>query len=192
LLSPPLAGGAAKGNIEGRSVSAGFADALVLGDAPKLSDAVTDAGLGLSAGFAKVNEAADPVLVGPGAEAEATSGGAPNPTDLGSEDEAFFCSCNLALIFAIASASKSCFSHFEKVLYPRVGLSLAAVPPGANGLYADATRRLDEAWASGKASMRSPTLVAIDSRNRRRFGAGDSWAAADAQRRFLPFIDGES
>lgn len=113
MLSPPFVGGTKKGNVEGRTASAGFAGAFVLGVAPKLTDAATGAGAGLSAGFAKANEAGDPALVGPGAEAEATSGGAPNPSDLGSEDEAFFCSCNLAFIFAIASASKSCFSHFE-------------------------------------------------------------------------------
>ena len=39
--------------------------------------------------------------------------------------------------------------------------------------------------------MWSPTVVAIDSR-KRRFGAGDSWAVADAQSKFLPFTDGES
>jgi hypothetical protein len=101
----------------------------MLGNAPKLNEAVTGVGPGLSAGFANVNEAAEPVLVGPGAEAEAASGGAPKPTDLGSDEDAFFCSCSLARIFAIASASKSCFSHFEKVLKPplRVGLSIAPV-----------------------------------------------------------------
>lgn len=37
---------------------------------------------------------------------------------------AFFCSCILARILAIASASRSCFSHFEKPRKPgRVGLS---------------------------------------------------------------------
>lgn len=37
----------------------------------------------------------------------------------------FFCSCILALILAIASASRSCFSHFENPRKPdRVGLSV--------------------------------------------------------------------
>jgi hypothetical protein len=128
LLSPPLGSGAEGGNIEDLPASVDFTDVLVLGVAPKLNEAATGFGLGLSAGLANVNEAAEPALVGPGAEAEAASGGAPKPTDLGSEEDAFFCSCNLALIFAMASASKSCFSHFEKVLKPplRIGLS---VPP---------------------------------------------------------------
>ena len=119
LLSSPLGGGAEGGNIEVRAASRGFADLLELEDLleigapPKLKDAATGTALGLSVGFP--NEAVN----GPGAEAEAASGGAPNPIDLGSEDkEAFFWSSNLALIFAIASASKSCFSHLEKVLNP--------------------------------------------------------------------------
>jgi hypothetical protein len=131
---PPLEGGTESGKFEGLAASAGFADAPVLGTAPKLNEAATGVGPGLSAGFANVNEAAaaDPALVGPGAEADAASGGAPNPTDLGSDEgaDAFFCSSNLALIFAMASASRSCFSHFEKVLKPplRIGLSLIPVP----------------------------------------------------------------
>jgi len=90
-----------------------------------LKDAAS-VGPGLSAGFAKANEGADPV--GPGAEAEAASGGAPNPTDLGSDEDAFFCSCNLARIFAIASASKSCFSHLEKVLKPPLRAGFSIIP----------------------------------------------------------------
>lgn len=108
------------------------------GDAEKLMDGVADTEPALSAGFANGDVAADPpLIVRLGADNDVASGGAANPP------EAFFCSCSLALIFAIASASKSCFSHFENVLNPplRVGLS---IPPWGRGLYADATRRPED------------------------------------------------
>jgi hypothetical protein len=128
-LGAALEGVVERGNIDGLLVSADFVDAPVPGKAPKLRDAVTGVGADFSGGFAK-NEVADPSLVGPGALAEAASGGAPRPIDFAASGVALFCSCNLALIFAIASASKSCFSHFENIRKPlRVGLS----PPAAGG-----------------------------------------------------------
>lgn len=191
VLLAALEGAEERGNIDGLPESAGFVDSPELGKAPKLRDVVTSVGPDFSVGFAK-NEVAP--LMGPGAEAEATSGGAPSPMDLASGVD-FFCSCNLALILAIASASKSCFSHFENIRKPfRVGLSLAAT--GGKGAKADTTRRLGAACESRNGLMRSPRSVAIDSRKGRRLCAGDSWAAAaaddDAQSRFLPLIEGES
>jgi hypothetical protein len=45
---------------------------------------------------------------GPGGGADAC-----DTTGLFCSSVTFFCSCNLCLIFAIASASRSCFSHLE-------------------------------------------------------------------------------
>lgn len=165
----------------------------MVGVPAKLWEGINGAGEALSAGLIKL-KGDDAAVLGPGAEAEAMSGGAPSPTDLVPDNPAFFCSCNFALILAIASASKSCFSHFENVRKPllRVGLSPPPDPPCGKGLYADAIRRPGADCESGKALMRSPMFVAIDSRKGRRLGIGDSCAGGAAQRRFLPFIEGES
>lgn len=130
-----------KGNIDDIPESAGFVDSPELGKAPKLTDAVIGVGPDLSADVV-TNGFADPAFVGPGAEAEAASGGAPSPKDLASGVAFFWSCCCLALSLAIASASKSCFSHFENIRTPlRVGVSVAAT--GGNGPKADTTRRLE-------------------------------------------------
>jgi hypothetical protein len=168
VLLAAFEGAEETGNIDGLIESASLVDSPELGKPPKLREAETGVGPVLSAGFAK-NVDVDPT---PGAEAEATSGGAPSPMDLAS-GVAFFWSCNFALILAIASASKSCFSHFENIRKPlRVGLSLATTE--SKGAKADTTRRLGAGCESRNGLIRSPRSVAIDSRKGRRLIAGDS------------------
>ncbi|KAG1755385.1 hypothetical protein EDB19DRAFT_1611463, partial [Suillus lakei] len=62
----------------------------------------------------------------------------------------FFCSSIRARILAIASASRSCFSHFENARNP--GRDGPSATPGINGgvwIFEEATRRPVVAWAKG-------------------------------------------
>lgn len=120
------------GNKEG-----GLLCSACLGASPKLSEGATGA-LSFSPAFGNVNPLLG-VVLGPGAEAEDTNGGALSPAGTSN-----FCDpCDLALILAIASASKSCFSHFENVLlkFPFRAVGLSPPAEGGRGLYALATRR---------------------------------------------------
>ncbi|EGO28119.1 hypothetical protein SERLADRAFT_462642, partial [Serpula lacrymans var. lacrymans S7.9] len=153
---------------------------------------------GLSAGFVKLilltGVGAGAVNKGVGTAALAPNSGA--VTLVGSSPaffwgpDSFFCSCTLARIFAIASASRSCFSHFENRDERRVGLS--PTPPksaGVGRLYDEATRRPGTFCDCWKGLMRIPTLVAIDWRKGRR-AIGLSFV--DSQSKFLPVFEGES
>lgn len=100
----------------------------------RLMEGAEGAGDSLFPGLANNDDGAEPVT-NPGADRDDVKGGAPKPIDLASEGDNFFCSWSLALIFAIASASRSCFSHFENVLKLVLrdeGLSTAT--PGGTGL----------------------------------------------------------
>ena len=110
-----------------------------LGASPKLSEGAMGA-LSFSLAFVNLNPLLG-VVLGPGAEAEDAKGGALSPV----EPSNLFCDpCDLALILAIAAASKSCFSHFENVLLkvPFCVVGLSPPPEGGRGMYALATRRL--------------------------------------------------
>jgi hypothetical protein len=112
-LSPILSAGLGNKNelavvAAGVEVGAGF----VAGCGKENECSVAVGGVTIMAGFSSGFGIVNP-LAG-GADIELESGGA-DGGGVVLAASAFFCSCNLALIFLIASASKSCFSHLLKL-----------------------------------------------------------------------------
>jgi hypothetical protein len=100
---------------------------------------------GFSWGFGRLNGVAGVAIVGNGVAEDDSFGFFSGVT-------AFLCT----LSFAIASASRSCFSHFENDRYAPFGLDVESLA------IAEATRRPDPASDCWKGLMRRPRLVAMD------------------------------
>lgn len=92
--------------------------------------------------------------------------------------------CCLSLIFDIAAASRSCFSHLEyDFVFCNLGLSAAG---DAGGWYTEEMRRVDKAGGGGKTATRKPAFVAADCLSGPLLTGLSREEIVDAHNRFFP------